>query len=255
LEFPADLGLDHKGTPDDDESVAKRFSGNLILAQELVLNLHGIGTPHDNVSSGELFFWVSRRAFTTLLESIVATRAIAQFPAVITFDDGNASDALIALPELLKRGLKASFFVCAGRIGAPHYLDRLALADLIAEGMEIGTHGKDHRDWRGLDETTLDAELGDARRRIEDVCGIAVTKAAIPFGSYDRRLLRRLSRERFECVYTSDRGLAQSEAWLKPRDTMDSSWQEADIKQVLTVKPSLKARLRRKTAMLYKRLR
>ena len=225
------------------------------MAQELVLNLHGIGTPHDKVSPRELFFWVSRQAFTTLLESIVATRAIAHFPAVITFDDGNASDALIALPELVRRGLKASFFVCAGRIGAPHYLDRSALADLTAAGMEIGTHGNDHRNWRGLDETTLDAELGDARRRIEDVCGMAVTKAAIPFGSYDRRLLRRLRRERFECVYTSDRGLANSEAWLKPRDTMDSTWLEADIKQVLTAKPSLTARLRRNAAMLYKRLR
>ena len=148
---------------------------------------------------------------------------------VITFDDGNASDAAIALPELVKRGLKATFFVCAGRIGAPHYLDRVALADLLAAGMEIGTHGKDHRNWRGLDETTLDAELGEARRRIEDVCGVAVTKAAIPFGSYDRRLLQRLRRERFECVYTSDRGLARSEAWLKPRDTMDSTWLEADM--------------------------
>jgi peptidoglycan/xylan/chitin deacetylase (PgdA/CDA1 family) len=217
--------------------------------------LHGIGVPHDNVPSRELLFWVSRQAFIALLQSIVATRAIARFPAVITFDDGNASDALIAVPELVKRGLKASFFVCAGRIGASHYLDRLALIDLIAAGMEIGTHGKDHRNWRGLDEFTLDAELGDARRRIEDVCGMAVTKAAIPFGSYDRRLLRRLRSERFECVYTSDRGLARSESWLKPRDTMDSAWREADIKQVLTDKPSLIARLRRDTAMLYKRLR
>ena len=185
----------------------------------------------------------------------MSTRATADVPVLITFDDGNASDALIALPELVKRGLKASFFVCAGRIGTLHYLDCLALADLVAAGMEIGTHGRDHRNWRGLDEITLDAELGDARRRIEDVCGMAVTKAAIPFGSYDRRLLRRLRRERFECIFTSDRGLARSEDWLKPRDTMDSTWLEADMKRVLNAKPSLKARLRRDVAMLYKRLR
>jgi len=225
------------------------------MAQELILSLHGIGTSHDSVRAEESFFWVTRQAFITLLESIVAIRATADIPVVITFDDGNASDALVALPELAKRGLKAAFFICAGRIGAPYYLDRTALADLLAAGMEIGTHGKDHRDWRGLDETALDAELGDARRRIEDVCGMAVTKAAIPFGSYDRRLLRRLRRERFECIYTSDRGLAQSEAWLKPRDTMDSTWLEKDIKRCLTAKRSLTARLRRDAAMLYKRLR
>jgi peptidoglycan/xylan/chitin deacetylase (PgdA/CDA1 family) len=121
--------------------------------------------------------------------------------------------------------------------------------------MEIGTHGKDHRNWRGLDEATLDAELGEARRRIEDICGAGVTKAAIPFGSYDRRVLKRLHRERFACVYTSDRGLAQCDAWLKPRDTMDKTWSEQKIMQVLAAKPSMRARLRREAAMLYKRLR
>ena len=85
--------------------------------------------------------------------------------------------------------------------------------------------------------------------------GLAVTKAAIPFGSYDRRILQRLRRERFECVYTSDRGLALSEAWLKPRDTIDRTWLEPDMRRVLTAKPSLKARLRRNLSMLYKRLR
>jgi peptidoglycan/xylan/chitin deacetylase (PgdA/CDA1 family) len=215
------------------------------MAQELILNLHGVGTPHEGVSTEEAFYWVTTQAFTILLESIIAARATSNIPAVITFDDGNASDVVTALPELAKHGLKATFFVCAGRIGAPHYLDRVGLAELLAAGMEIGTHGKDHRNWRGLDESALDSELGKARRRIEDVCGVPVTKAAIPFGSYDRRLLQRLHRERFECVYTSDRGLARSEAWLKPRDTVDSTWLEADMKRVLTTKP----------AMLYKRLR
>lgn len=225
------------------------------MAQQLVLNLHGIGTPHEGVAADESSFWVTRQAFVTLLENIVATRATSDIPIIITFDDGNTSDAAIALPELAKRGLRAEFFVCANRIGAPHYLDRIALAELLAAGMEIGSHGMDHRNWRGLDETSLDVEVGEARRRIEDSCGIAVTKAAIPFGSYDRRVLERLRRERLECAYTSDRGLAQSDAWLKPRDTMDNTWLDTDIKQVLAAKPSLRARLRRNAATLYKSLR
>ena len=225
------------------------------MPQELIISLHGIGTPHNGVSADEAFFWVTQNAFTTLLENMVATAPTADVPAFITFDDGNASDASIAMPELAKHGLRATFFVCSGRIGASHYLDRVALGDLLGAGMEIGTHGKDHRNWRGLDESTLNAELGEAKRRIEDLCGVAVTKAAIPFGAYDRRLLTRLRRERFACVYTSDRGLARSDAWLKPRDTMDNKWLEADMKRALAAMPSLKSRLRRDAAMLYKRLR
>ena len=211
--------------------------------------------PHDGVSAEESFFWITRQAFTTLLDNIVAAQAKVDVPIIITFDDGNASDAVIALPELVRRGLKAAFFVCAGRIGVPHYLDRLALADLIAAGMEVGTHGKDHRKWRGLDESALNTEIREARRHIEDLCGVAVRKAAIPFGSYDRRLLQRLRDEQFECVYTSDRGLARSDAWLKPRDTIDNTWRETDIKRVLAARPSLRTRLRRNIAMLYKRVR
>jgi peptidoglycan/xylan/chitin deacetylase (PgdA/CDA1 family) len=224
------------------------------LGQELILNLHGIGTPHNHIAPGESLFWITRESFVTLLDHIVAARTI-PMPIIITFDDGNMSDAVTALPELAKRGLNAAFFVCARRIGAPHYLDRNALADLLAAGMEIGTHGMDHRDWRKLGEAALNAELGEARRRIEDICGTAVAKAAIPFGSYNRHVLKRLRRERFECVYTSDRGLARSKAWLKPRNTIVGTWLEADIKWVVAANPSLKARLRQNATMLYKRLR
>ena len=121
--------------------------------------------------------------------------------------------------------------------------------------MEVGTYGNDHRRWRGLDESALNTEIREARRHIEDLCGVAVRRAAIPFGSYDRRLLQRLRDEQFECVYTSDRGLARSDAWLKPRDTMDNTWRETDIKRVLAARPSLRTRLRRNIAMLYKRVR
>jgi peptidoglycan/xylan/chitin deacetylase (PgdA/CDA1 family) len=223
--------------------------------QELIVNLHGIGPPHDDIAPGDSLFWISRTAFVNLLDLIVAVPKEHLLPIIVTFDDGNMSDAMIALPELVKRGLNAAFFVCARRIGAPHYLDRSALADLLAAGMEVGSHGMDHRDWRALDEAMLEAEVEVARRRIEDICGTAVTKAAIPFGSYNRNVLKRLRREQFECVYTSDRGLAQSKAWLKPRNTIDSSWLEPDIKAILAAKPSLGARLRQNAAMIYKRLR
>ena len=66
---------------------------NRNLAQELILCLHGIGMPHGGVAARESFFWVTRQAFTKLLDNIVAARATADVPTVITFDDGNASDA------------------------------------------------------------------------------------------------------------------------------------------------------------------
>jgi peptidoglycan/xylan/chitin deacetylase (PgdA/CDA1 family) len=56
--------------------------------------------------------------------------------------------------------------------------------------MEIGSHGMHHSDWRKLQSTMLHVEVDACRRRIEDVCGKVVTKVAIPFGSYDRHVLK-----------------------------------------------------------------
>jgi peptidoglycan/xylan/chitin deacetylase (PgdA/CDA1 family) len=226
------------------------------LPPQLILGLHGIGSPHHGVTDNdEPFYWVSRQAFVSLLQTIVVTREGSKLPVAITFDDGNESDALIALPELAKRNLKALFFVVGRRIGLPHYLDRAALRDLVSAGMEIGSHGMHHCDWRKLDSMMLDVEIDAARRRIEDLCGSAVTKVGIPFGSYDRHVLKQLRAERLDCVYTSDGGLAQSDAWLKPRQTICSNVSEAAVKSLITGYPSLAVRLRCRTAIIYKKFR
>jgi peptidoglycan/xylan/chitin deacetylase (PgdA/CDA1 family) len=222
--------------------------------REFILNLHGIGFPHTAVDAAEQRFWITKEAFQTLLDNVKGARP-SNFSINFTFDDGNISDVSVVLPELAKRGLKAAFFVCAGRIGEPNYLDRIALRDLLAARMEIGTQGMNHRNWRDLDDTALRTEITDARQRIQDTIGMAVTKVAIPFGAYDRRVLTRLREERFDTIYTSDRGLARPGAWLKPRFTVDRSWQAADIKRALTSDPSLTASIRCSVAMLYKRLR
>jgi peptidoglycan/xylan/chitin deacetylase (PgdA/CDA1 family) len=227
----------------------------LDLTAELILNLHGSGSPPEGVGDRERFFWITQPTLISLLQTVVTTRSISSLPVAITFDDGNESDAAIALPELAKRELRATFFVVAARIGMPHFLDRKALTDLVSAGMEIGTHGMYHRDWRKIDEAALNVEIVDARRRIEDICGIAVTKAAIPFGSYDRRVLRRLRSEPFKHVYTSDGGLAESDAWLMPRQTIDSTLSEDSIKGLVTTYPPLWARLRYCAARIYKRQR
>jgi peptidoglycan/xylan/chitin deacetylase (PgdA/CDA1 family) len=235
--------------------VARQQTATEPSALQIVLNLHGIGSPPDGADNVSSRYWLTRQLFTTLLENIVVEGAKSKIPICITFDDGNASDAVIALPELTKRGLKAAFFLCANRIGASHYLDRIAIADLVAAGMEIGTHGMDHRDWTGVDESTFYLETSEARRRIEDMCGISVTKAAIPFGSYNRRVLKGLRREPFECVFTSDNTFAQSDAWLKPRFKIDNTWREGDMASILSREKSRTKRFYDAARMLYKSLR
>lgn len=224
------------------------------MQRELILNFHGIGTPHSGVGSDERGVWMSRDRFVALLDHIASLQAEQSVTIVITFDDGNASDAAIALPELSRRNLKAAFFVCAGRLEAPEYLSRGAIRDLLDAGMDVGSHGMHHRDWRALDDGDLDQEVGTARRRLEEACGRSVTAVAIPFGAYNRRVLARVRAEGFACAYTSDRGHARRGAWLKPRNTLRADSVEDDISRWLTRAAAVESALRNVYGV-YRRLR
>jgi peptidoglycan/xylan/chitin deacetylase (PgdA/CDA1 family) len=221
---------------------------------ELILNFHGIGVPHRGVDPGERKVWVSRENFSVWLDRIGTLRQVHPTRIRITFDDGNASDVEIALPALCKHNLTATFFVCAGRLQTTGYLDGAAVRNLLDAGMEVGSHGMHHRDWRTLDARALDEEIGTARRMLEDVCGRAIVAVAIPFGSYNRRVLERLRAERFACVYTSDGGFARQQAWLRPRNTLRANSTQDDLTRLLAGMPRSEAILRA-AYRLYKSLR
>jgi peptidoglycan/xylan/chitin deacetylase (PgdA/CDA1 family) len=181
-----------------------------------VLNLtfHGIGEPPSAVGDAERDVWLSEADFAASLDAI---RTLPE--ATVSFDDGNSSDLQIALPALLERGISATFFVVAGRLGEPDYLSAADLRTLRDEGMTIGLHGMHHQRWRGLSDDDLDEEISGARRRLEDAAGARLDAAACPFGAYDRRVLARLRRAGFAAVFTSDGGWATRDAWLQARNT------------------------------------
>lgn len=179
------------------------------------LTFHGVGEPDRDLERGEENVWVTRETLAAILDS-VADRTDVH----VTFDDGNASDLEHALPALRERGLRATFFVVAGRIGQPGFLDEGAIRTLAGAGMTIGCHGMRHRPWRELDDRELCREHVDARRLLEELVERPVDEAACPFGSYDRRVLRSLRRAGYRTVYTSDRGTTTMQGWIQPRNTV-----------------------------------
>lgn len=224
------------------------------LRRRLVLDIHGIGHQPAWVEVDEDEYWCDRpQTFEGLLDRIPEVQAACGTRIELTFDDGNASDATVALPALVRRGLPASFFVCAGRINKPGYLDRAALRDLLAAGMQIGSHGWSHVDWRRVDDATLEIEVDGARREIEDAIGQGVRAVAIPFGSYDRRVLRRLGS--FSTLYTSDGGFAREGSRMVPRTSYRKDWTDTTLAELAGARESLPARARRAVVLAIKRMR
>jgi peptidoglycan/xylan/chitin deacetylase (PgdA/CDA1 family) len=178
------------------------------------LTLHGVGDGGYGAADAE-DYWLGSAAFASVL-ALVATCPHLR----VTFDDGFRSDVEIALPALMARGLTARFFVLAGRLADPRHLSARDIRELHAAGMLVGSHGLRHRKWTSLDKAALRAEVADSKQQLEDLLGVAVAEAACPFGAYDRRVLRALRDAGYRCVFTSDRGCAPADAWLRPRTTI-----------------------------------
>lgn len=214
------------------------------------LTFHGIGPCERPLESGEDLVWLAVDEFESVLDAVAGRDDVR-----ISFDDGNASDIVHALPALRARGLRATFFVVAGRLGGAEFLGEDDVRALTVAGMGIGCHGMRHRPWRGLDERDLHDEIVDARQVLEGIVGCPVTEAACPFGSYDRRVLSGLRAAGYRRVFTSDKGSARSGAWLQARETMYGGIATATAERVLHRRTPVHETLARTPVLALKRWR
>ena len=109
---------------------------------------------------------------------------------ILTFDDGHASNAELALPLLAERGLKAAFFVTTGFIGQrPGYCSWEQLRTLSRAGMLIGGHGHTHRFLSDLDAPLLHEELQRSHTLLQDGLRQTVAQMSFPGGRYNSAVL------------------------------------------------------------------
>ncbi|HEX8744816.1 MAG TPA: polysaccharide deacetylase family protein [Thermoleophilaceae bacterium] len=214
----------------------------------MILTFHGVGPVPDHVGGSERSVWIERDLYESILDEVRDRDDVA-----ITFDDGNRSDLDVALPALLDRGMRATFFVLGDRIGAPGYLDAGGVRALAAAGMGVGCHGAAHRPWRSLAGDSLRADVAGGRSAIERALGGPVREASCPFGDYDRRVLGELRRLGFERAYTSDGGWTRERGWLQARNTVTADW--GPLRARLEGREPARARAVRSAKRLVKRWR
>lgn len=216
----------------------------------VILTVHGIGTAPRLLAPGEDRTWVTVEQFEQVLDAVVGRTDVR-----LTFDDGNASDVEIGLPRLLERDLKAEFFVLAGLLGEPGRLGAADVRQLHDAGMPVGSHGWAHRDWRRIDPSLHAQEFRDSRQVLGELTGRAISRVSIPFGSYDRHVLRQLRRTGITRAFTSDGGRARTATWLQPRTSLPSDLSPGWLRDVLDGRPPLARRARRIAARAVKRVR
>ena len=130
----------------------------------------------------------------------------------LTFDDGHASDYTEAFPALMELGLRATFFVAPALVGTPGHVEWSQLREMVAAGMEVGSHSLTHPFIDRLDDSGLEREFGESKAMIEDRLGMAVRAASLPRGWAPAGLEAVLRRLGYRVFCTSRAG------WWHPGD-------------------------------------
>jgi peptidoglycan/xylan/chitin deacetylase (PgdA/CDA1 family) len=213
---------------------------------------HGIGTPGRVLEPGEAPYWISVEKFERVLDRITALPVPSDLH--ITFDDGNLSDHDVAFPRLRDRGLAADIFVLTGRIGAAGSLGRDHIQRMQNAGFGIGSHGIAHQNWARLGGDDLAEELVTSYAVLQEICAAPPCGAAIPFGSYDSRVINALRQAGYVCAWSSDRGTYDRGSFLRARTSIRADTTDADLTDILAGHLSPAAWARRAIGMARKRL-
>ena len=184
---------------------------------ELILTFHGIGDPPADIPDAEIPYWISENDFLGFIDQAKAVSQDIGLRLTVSFDDGNLSDILIAAPILKNSNIDGIFFPCSGRIGKVGYLDANDIRSLSAQGFYIGSHGVDHLPWTSLDTAKLIFELRNSKTVLEEILCHTINSAALPFGSYNRKVLATLRNEGYNTIYSSDPGFAHPHSTFQCR--------------------------------------
>jgi peptidoglycan/xylan/chitin deacetylase (PgdA/CDA1 family) len=178
-----------------------------------------------------------------------AQAAITDPPTVVsfTFDDGNA-DQMAALPILDSAGMKGTFFITTGWIGAQDYMTQADLATLKAGGHEIGGHTVSHPDLTLVPADEVTKQICQGRNTLAG-WGYPTTSFAYPYASLSTSIAATAQ----ACGFNSARNLGDTftrfggTAGLfaetvpplnafetRAPDEVDSTWTLADLQKTVT---------------------
>lgn len=167
------------------------------MKNAVVLTLHGVAPDDKNSIAGQDIsaakYTITRSTLIKIASFLKARKScsLEEFVdhnstgnTILTFDDGLISDYSEAFPALQDRGIKATFFITAENIGKPGYMSQSQIIELARYGMEIASHGLQHRYLVNLSESDARREIQDSREALQQLLGKPVTSFAPVGGHY-----------------------------------------------------------------------
>ncbi len=140
---------------------------------------------------------------------------------LLTFDDGHSSFYKYAYKILKERGFRAIFFITTDLIvKRDDFCTWANLSEMAQEGFMIQSHGKTHKFFPELDESSLELEFKEPKELLEKHTGQKIFVMSFPGGRYQAREINVGMKFGYEAFFTSRIGTLTEEA-LQNKNTFD----------------------------------
>lgn len=221
-----------------------------------ILTYHGIQKGHPHCVDPTMFFrhmeYLSRYCSILPLAEIVSSHNIFhQKPLVsITFDDAYRSVLDHALPVLLEFNFPATVYAPSRYLGLRNLWDEPShltmaimtqgdLRNIYNSGLEVGSHTQNHLRLKNLASTSLNQEIFDSKKELEDIIGAPVRSFSYPYGGrndFDKRAVNIVKKSGYASAVTTHFGRFNHLAnrYKAPRVTICPEDTVSDLKAKLS---------------------
>jgi peptidoglycan/xylan/chitin deacetylase (PgdA/CDA1 family) len=147
-----------------------------------------------------------------LLANLTQGAPLPEKPVVLTFDDGYRDNYENAFPLLRARGLTATFFVVTDFVDEdrPDYLSWDMAREMLAAGMSIESHGRNHFTLAGQDDDYLVWQALGSLETLQYELGVRPRFVSYPAGDYDQRTIAIFQSANYWAGVTTEQGTQQS---------------------------------------------
>lgn len=186
-----------------DRSAAGRTTDSLSAPQSGVKHAWVLTYHEVEPEKSNYLYAVTAQQLDEQLKMVAARKNQQGDRTEITFDDGHVSNIEVAEPLLEKHGVKATFFISAGRIKAAT-MNWTELRELVKRGHSVQSHGWSHKFLAQCSPTELREELSRSKNELETHVGTLVDEISVPGGRWNTKVLQAAAEAGYRRVYTSD---------------------------------------------------
>jgi len=123
--------------------------------------------------------------FNQLFDALYYGGPLPSKPIILTFDDGDVDHYQYAYPILLAHHFSGMFYIITGEVGQAGRMTWSQLSEMLAHGMQMGSHTVHHLDLARLlriSEQEVQQELQQSKLTLEMNLGIVIQQFCYPFG-------------------------------------------------------------------------